>query len=128
MRLTPPCLLPYFTAGWPDPEAFVESVVGAAAAGCPAFEVGIPFSDPVADGPVIQKTSSAALQAGVNWRVALELTALATQKSGLPAIASVSEVRQTAVDNAARAAKVPDNRCARGVIERLLPAGSANVR
>ncbi|MFN8613283.1 MAG: tryptophan synthase subunit alpha [Vulcanimicrobiota bacterium] len=87
MRLTPPCLLPYFTAGWPDPEAFVESVVGAAAAGCPAFEVGIPFSDPVADGPVIQKTSSAALQAGVNWRVALELTALATQKSGLPAIA-----------------------------------------
>lgn len=87
MQLKPPCLLPYFTAGWPTPEAFVDCVAAAAAAGCPAFEVGIPFSDPVADGPVIQKTSSAALEAGVNWRVALELTAQAVQKSGLPAIA-----------------------------------------
>lgn len=87
MRLDPPCLLPYFTAGWPTPQAFVDCVAAAAAAGCPAFEVGIPFSDPVADGPVIQKTSSAALEAGVNWRVALELTAQAVQKSGLPAIA-----------------------------------------
>ncbi|MBS2039564.1 tryptophan synthase subunit alpha [bacterium] len=87
MRLTTPCLLPYFTAGWPNPQAFVDSVAAAARAGCPAFEVGIPFSDPVADGPVIQKTSSAALEAGVNWRVALELTALAVEKSGLPAVA-----------------------------------------
>ena len=87
MNLNPPCLLPYFTAGWPTPRAFVESVQAAAAAGCPAFEVGIPFSDPVADGPVIQKTSSAALEAGVNWCRALELTAQAVKQSGLPAIA-----------------------------------------
>ena len=87
LHLTAPCLLPYFTAGWPTPEAFVEAVCAAAAAGCQAFEVGIPFTDPVADGPVIQQTSAAALRAGVNWEEALRLTRLATQRSGLPAIA-----------------------------------------
>ena len=80
-------LLPYFTAGWPNPEAFVASVQAAAESGCPAFEVGIPFTDPVADGPVIQRTSSQALEAGVNWREALRLTRLAVEKSGIPAIA-----------------------------------------
>lgn len=87
LRLTAPTLLPYFTAGWPDPEAFVEAVCGAARAGCQAFEVGIPFSDPVADGPIIQQTSAQALEAGINWPQALELTSRAVQRSGLPAIA-----------------------------------------
>ena len=80
-------VLPYFTAGWPNPEAFVTAVEGAAQAGCPAFEVGLPFSDPVADGPVIQRTSAQALEQGVHWKRALELTALAHQRSGLPAVA-----------------------------------------
>lgn len=80
-------VLPYFTAGWPDEESFLASVCGAARAGCPAFEVGIPFSDPVADGPVIQRTSSQALERGVDWGRALELTREATRQSGLPAIA-----------------------------------------
>lgn len=80
-------LLPYFTAGWPTGDAFVEAVCGAAEAGCPAFEVGIPFSDPVADGPVIQQTSSQALANGVTWSTALRLIRRATQESGLPAIA-----------------------------------------
>ena len=38
-------VLPYFTAGWPDEEGFVAAVRGAAKAGCPAFEVGIPFTE-----------------------------------------------------------------------------------
>lgn len=87
LNLPSPSLLPYFTAGWPSPEAFVESVCGAARAGCSAFEVGIPFTDPVADGPVIQQTSSAALAAGIGWHRAVELTAEAVRRSGLPAIA-----------------------------------------
>ncbi len=82
-----PCLLPYFTAGWPDREAFVASVRAAAESGCAAFEVGIPFSDPVADGPVIQKTSSQALEWGVDWKEALRLTRRAVDESGLAAIA-----------------------------------------
>lgn len=87
LKLPKPSLLPYFTAGWPDPEAFVACVEAAARAGCPAFEVGIPFTDPVADGPVIQLTSHQALQAGIGWERALELTARASRCSGLPAIA-----------------------------------------
>ncbi|MBN9419287.1 tryptophan synthase subunit alpha [bacterium SCN 62-11] len=87
LELNSASLLPYFTAGWPSPESFVASVQAAAESGCPAFEVGIPFTDPVADGPVIQRTSSQALEAGVNWREALRLTGLAVQKSGIPAIA-----------------------------------------
>lgn len=87
MHIKAPCVLPYFTVGWPDPQAFVQAVVAAAKAGCPAFEAGIPFSDPVADGPVIQKTSAAALEAGINWPAAMELIALAVKQSGLPAIA-----------------------------------------
>lgn len=87
LELSASSLLPYFTAGWPDADAFVASVKAAAESGCPAFEVGIPFTDPVADGPVIQKTSSQALEAGVNWREALGLTARAVQESGIPAIA-----------------------------------------
>jgi tryptophan synthase alpha chain len=87
LNLPKDSLLPYFTAGWPTPEAFVEAVCGAARAGCPAFEVGIPFTDPVADGPVIQQTSSAALAAGIGWHRAVELTGEAVRRSGLSAIA-----------------------------------------
>lgn len=87
LELKSPCLLPYFTAGWPSPEAFVASVKAAAESGCAAFEVGIPFSDPVADGPVIQKTSTQALEAGIDWKTALTLTRKAVDESGLPAIA-----------------------------------------
>jgi tryptophan synthase alpha chain len=87
LNLKSPTVLPYFTAGWPDPERFLAAVEGAARAGCTAFEVGLPFSDPVADGPVIQRTSAQALAQGVDWKRALELTGQACQRSGLPAIA-----------------------------------------
>lgn len=87
MNIPKSTVLPYFTAGWPDAETFVAAVRGAAKAGCPAFEVGIPFSDPVADGPVIQKTSQAALDAGVTFEKALEFTARAVKEAGIPAIA-----------------------------------------
>lgn len=80
-------VLPYFTAGWPTPDTFLAAVRGAAAAGCPAFEVGIPFTDPMADGPVIQKTSKEALDNGINFKRALELTRQAVDQSGIPAIA-----------------------------------------
>ena len=87
MKFPQPTLLPYFTAGWPSREGFLAAVRGAARAGCPAFEVGIPFTDPMADGPVIQRTSQAALEAGIDFGAALKLTAEAVRQSGLPAIA-----------------------------------------
>lgn len=80
-------VLPYFTAGWPSPEGFLAAIQGARRAGCRAFEVGIPFTDPMADGPVIQRTSQQALDQGINFSRALELTSLAVQQTQMQAIA-----------------------------------------
>lgn len=82
-----PAVVPFLTCGWPTPELFMASVRGIAAAGCPYFEVGYPFSDPIADGPTVQQTSSEALAAGMNLEKCFEWTARATTESGLPAVA-----------------------------------------
>ena len=54
-------LVPYVTGGLPG---WQDAVRAAAAAGADAIEIGIPFSDPVMDGPIIQQASQAALEAG----------------------------------------------------------------
>ncbi|HET9645383.1 MAG TPA: tryptophan synthase subunit alpha [Burkholderiaceae bacterium] len=54
-------LIPYFTAGDPYPEATVDVMRGLAEGGADIIELGVPFSDPMADGPVIQKASERAL-------------------------------------------------------------------
>lgn len=80
-----PAVIPYLTCGWPDPKSFLDIVDGVAAAGCPFFEVGFPFSDPIADGPVIQETSTEALNAGVSLDLCFELTRKAHERTGLKA-------------------------------------------
>jgi tryptophan synthase alpha chain len=62
-------LVPYITGGYPGWE---ESIRAAAANGADAIEIGIPFSDPVMDGPVIQQASQAALDAGTTPLSVLE--------------------------------------------------------
>ncbi|MCA9792176.1 MAG: tryptophan synthase subunit alpha [Candidatus Eremiobacteraeota bacterium] len=86
MKFQTPTLIPYLTAGWPDEEGFLAAVRGVKKAGCELFEVGFPFSDPVADGPTVQKTSSQALARGVGLEESLTLTAKATSQTGLPAV------------------------------------------
>jgi tryptophan synthase alpha chain len=54
-------LVPYITGGYPG---WQDAIRAAAAAGADAVEIGVPFSDPVMDGPVIQQASQAALEAG----------------------------------------------------------------
>lgn len=56
------CLVPYITGGFPG---WIEALHACAAHGADAIEVGIPFSDPVMDGPVIQQASQIALDGGV---------------------------------------------------------------
>jgi tryptophan synthase alpha chain len=58
-------LLPYITAGFPA-ETWPQLVEGLAVAGADAIEIGIPFSDPVMDGPTIQESSTLALDAGID--------------------------------------------------------------
>ena len=58
-------LIPYITAGDPDPETTVEIMLALAEGGADIIELGVPFSDPMADGPVIQQASERALARGV---------------------------------------------------------------
>jgi tryptophan synthase alpha chain len=58
----------YFTAGYPNLEDTVPTIQTLAAAGVDMLEVGIPFSDPMADGPVIQHSSGVALANGMTLR------------------------------------------------------------
>ena len=69
--------VPYVTAGHPDREASLALMQGLADAGADAIEVGVPFSDPMADGPVIQGSSQRALAGGMSLERTLELIAAA---------------------------------------------------
>src|SRR5688572_13005930 len=62
-------LVPFFTAGDPSLEATVPVMHALAAAGADVIELGVPFSDPMADGPTIQRSSERALArgAGLTW-------------------------------------------------------------
>ncbi|SNR33756.1 tryptophan synthase subunit alpha [Hymenobacter mucosus] len=59
----------YFTAGYPRLESTVPVLQALTKAGADLIEIGMPFSDPLADGPVIQQSSTVALQNGMNLRV-----------------------------------------------------------
>lgn len=58
-------LIPFLTAGFPDRERFWETLAAIDAAGADIIEIGVPFSDPVADGPVIEEASRRALAEGI---------------------------------------------------------------
>lgn len=77
-------LVPFFTAGFPDESTSLKLLAAAAELGCPVVEVGVPFSDPVADGPIIQKASQIALENGMNLRRALDLVAELSTGPALP--------------------------------------------
>jgi tryptophan synthase alpha chain len=66
-------LMPYFTAGDPSLSVTRQLVVEATKRGADIVELGIPFSDPLADGPVIQRAGQRALQAGVTLPRVIEL-------------------------------------------------------
>lgn len=70
-------LVPYITAGHPTPDATVELMRALEEAGADVLEVGVPFSDPMADGPVIQQSSQVGLANGVHFDRTLELIAAA---------------------------------------------------
>jgi tryptophan synthase alpha chain len=67
-------LIPYIMAGYPDRETTVQLAVALAEAGAGVLEIGIPFSDPLADGATIQHAGQVALQQGMTLRGCLDLT------------------------------------------------------
>src|SRR5262245_27979248 len=68
-------LVCYVTAGHPDPQRSLALIRGVAAAGADIIEVGVPFSDPMADGPVIQRSSQIAIDQGMTLDRTLALIA-----------------------------------------------------
>ncbi len=73
-------LIPFVTAGDPLPDATVSVMHALVAAGADLIELGVPFSDPMADGPVIQHANERALRRGVGLRQILEWVAQFRQK------------------------------------------------
>ena len=68
-------LIPYVTAGFPFADITPELMHGMVEAGADVIELGVPFSDPMADGPVIQKAGEAALALGVGMKQVLAMVA-----------------------------------------------------
>jgi tryptophan synthase alpha chain len=79
-------LIPFLTAGDPNIETTEELVIAMAAAGADLIELGIPFSDPSAEGPTIQRSSARALAAGTSLRSILGLVARLRSVVDLPIV------------------------------------------
>ena len=79
-------LIVYLTAGDPSLAATRELILGLEKSGADILEIGVPFSDPTADGPVIQAASQRALKAGTTLRGVLDLVAEIRGASRIPII------------------------------------------
>ena len=79
-------LVGFVTAGYPDGPRSFEIVSAMCAAGLDILELGVPFSDPTADGPVIQRASARSLAGGTRLQDVLAMTARLRQDSDVPII------------------------------------------
>jgi tryptophan synthase alpha chain len=77
-------LIAYLTAGDPSPAATPELVEALVRGGADLVELGVPFSDPIADGPVIQRAGERALKAGTTLRKVLDIAREIRQRSQVP--------------------------------------------
>src|SRR5215212_9404105 len=78
--------IPFVTAGDPDLETSAAIVLTLARLGADVIELGVPFSDPMADGPTIQRSSQRALLHGVSLRRVLDLAKEVRASSGVPLV------------------------------------------
>jgi tryptophan synthase alpha chain len=69
---TKPIFMPYFPLGYPDLETSIDVIEALAKNGADLIEVGLSFSDPLADGPVIQQATQVALEKGITVKKSLE--------------------------------------------------------
>ena len=79
-------LVGYLTAGDPDLEQSVQDVRAAIENGLDLLELGVPFSDPTADGPTIQEASQRALASGMDLEKALAMVAALRKESEIPVV------------------------------------------
>jgi len=117
-------LVPYITAGHPDAHRTVELLQGLEQAGADVIELGLPFSDPMADGPVIQASSQMALEQGMNFDRLLDLVASAGVKVPLVLFSYLNPVIAAGKDALVRAASAGFS----GILLTDLPVGSDPMR
>src|SRR5262250_2391320 len=77
-------LIAYITAGDPSPDRTASLVAALERGGADLIELGVPFSDPIADGPVIQRGTERALKAGTTLRSVLEIARQVRRASQIP--------------------------------------------
>lgn len=81
-----PGLIAYITAGDPSPDRTADLVFALERGGVDLIELGVPFSDPIADGPVIQRGSERALRAGTTLKSVLEIAGQIRSRSEVPLV------------------------------------------
>ncbi|HUI52133.1 MAG TPA: tryptophan synthase subunit alpha [Terriglobales bacterium] len=79
-------IVAYITAGDPSLDATHKFVLALAEAGADVIELGVPFSDPLADGPTIQRASQRALESGTNLRGVIDLVRRIRETSQVPVV------------------------------------------
>lgn len=79
-------LIAYLTAGDPHPSRTTELILALERGGADIIELGVPFSDPLADGPVIQKASERALAAGMTLKGVIEIVRELRRRSEIPVV------------------------------------------
>ncbi len=91
----------FLTAGYPDKDSFVDLALKVYDAGADMIELGIPFSDPLADGPVIQKSYEVALTNGVDVKYVLNTASEIKKKNNKPLIlmGSANPIAKYGIDN-----------------------------
>jgi len=78
--------IPFITCGFPSMEGFIDLFKALDRSGADIIEVGIPFSDPLADGPVIQETSKIALENGINTDIIFTYLSRVREESSKPIV------------------------------------------
>jgi tryptophan synthase alpha chain len=104
-------LIPFITAGDPDPASCVPLMHALVAGGADIIELGVPFSDPMADGPVIQRASERALKHGVSLRDVIGWVAEFRKTNGETPVVLMgyaNPIEAMGADNFVRAAKTAD--------------------
>jgi tryptophan synthase alpha chain len=88
-------LMPYLMGGFPDQETATAIALAYADAGADLIELGVPFSDPLADGPVIHAADTAALEAGATLESVLETCAAVSERVPVAVMAYVNMIMAT---------------------------------
>lgn len=114
-------LIPYLTAGFPNYEASLDALRRVQDAGADFVEIGVPFSDPLADGPTIQRTTQAALEQGITVGRVLALVRDAALNIPVIIMTYLNPVLAYGVERFAQDARAAG---AAGVLLTDLPAGA----